>query len=66
MELQQQVLPANLAMADESIALDYYRVSADGRMIFGGLCTFSGRDPRSIVNALRPGYGPGIPLPESS
>ncbi len=52
--LQQQVLPTNLAVADESIALDYYRLSADGRMIFGGLCTYSGRDPHSIVKALRP------------
>lgn len=52
--LQRQVLPTNLAMADESIALDYYRLSADGRMIFGGLCTYSGRDPRSIVDVMQP------------
>lgn len=51
---QQQVLPSNLAVADERIALDYFRLSADGRLIFGGLCTYSGRDPRSIVQSLRP------------
>ena len=52
--MQRRVLPGNMAVADERIALDYYRLSADGRLIFGGLCTYSGRDPRSIVAALRP------------
>lgn len=52
--MQQRVLPTNAAVADERIALDYYRLSADGRLVFGGLCTYSGRDPASIVKALRP------------
>lgn len=52
--LQKALLPTNLALADERIALDYYRLSADGRMIFGGLCTYSGRDPHSILGAMQP------------
>ncbi len=51
---QQQILPTNAAVADERMALDYYRLSADGRLVFGGLCTYSGRDPSSIIGALKP------------
>lgn len=43
-----------MAFADLSVALDYYHLSADGRLLFGGLCTYSGRDPRDIAAALRP------------
>ncbi|MYM64821.1 FAD-binding oxidoreductase [Pseudomaricurvus sp. HS19] len=53
-EVQKRLLPTNAAVADERIALDYYRLSSDGRMIFGGLCTYSGRDPKSIIAALKP------------
>lgn len=52
--LQRQLIPSNMAFADLSVALDYYHLSADGRLLFGGLCTYSGRDPRDIAAALRP------------
>ncbi|MDH4055976.1 MAG: FAD-binding oxidoreductase, partial [Gammaproteobacteria bacterium] len=35
-------------------ALDYFRLSADGRMLWGGMCNYSGRVPRSIEGSLRP------------
>jgi hypothetical protein len=53
-ELAQQVLPSDMAVCDQRIDLDYYRLSADKRLLFGGLCTYSGRDPKSIIKALRP------------
>lgn len=53
-ELAKRVLPSDMAVCDQRIALDYYRLSADNRLLFGGLCTYSGRDPKSIVAALQP------------
>jgi gamma-glutamylputrescine oxidase len=42
------------AVADGWIVPDYFRLSADRRLLFGGLCNYSGRPPRSIARALRP------------
>jgi glycine/D-amino acid oxidase-like deaminating enzyme len=53
-ELAQKVLPQNMAVCDQRVALDYYRLSADNRLLFGGLCNYSGRDPASIVGTLKP------------
>lgn len=50
----QAILPSNMAVSDQKIALDYYRLSADKRLLFGGLCHYSGRDPTSIRKALQP------------
>ncbi len=53
-EEAKRVLPQDMAVCDQRVALDYFRLSADRRLLFGGLCTYSGRDPKSIVNALKP------------
>jgi glycine/D-amino acid oxidase-like deaminating enzyme len=50
----QRILPQNMAVCDQRVALDYYRLSADNRLLFGGLCNYSGRDPKSIVATLKP------------
>lgn len=52
--LWQQIIPQDMAFADLSVALDYYHLSADRRLLFGGLCNYSGRDPQDISAALRP------------
>lgn len=49
-----EVLPQNMAVCDQNVALDYFRLSADRRLLFGGLCNYSGRDPNSIEASLRP------------
>lgn len=49
-----RLLPGNHALCDMNVALDYYRLSADNRLLFGGLCNYSGRDPHSIEAALKP------------
>ncbi len=48
------VNPQDLAVADTNIVLDYFRMSADKRMLFGGRCNYSNRDPVDIAAALRP------------
>ncbi|ATF08893.1 NAD(P)/FAD-dependent oxidoreductase [Candidatus Enterovibrio altilux] len=49
-----QTIPKNMAFADLNIALDYYHLSDDNRLLFGGLCTYSGKDPKDITSALLP------------
>jgi glycine/D-amino acid oxidase-like deaminating enzyme len=53
-ELASEILPQDMAACDQRIGLDYFRLSADKRLLFGGLCNYSGRDPRDIAATLRP------------
>jgi glycine/D-amino acid oxidase-like deaminating enzyme len=53
-KLLQEINPMDLAVCDSNEIVDYYRCSPDGRMLFGGRCNYSGRDPRSIKAAIRP------------
>jgi glycine/D-amino acid oxidase-like deaminating enzyme len=46
--------PRDLAVCDSNIVLDYFRMSDDRRMLFGGRCNYSNRDPKDLVEALRP------------
>ena len=52
--LASQLIPQNLALCDQKVGLDYYRLSADRRLLFGGACHYSGRDPRDISAYMRP------------
>ncbi|MFQ6574902.1 NAD(P)/FAD-dependent oxidoreductase [Pseudomonas sp. UM16] len=49
-----ELLPQNMAVCDQRVALDYYRLSADRRLLFGGACHYSGRDPQDIAAYMRP------------
>ncbi|MNN15826.1 Gamma-glutamylputrescine oxidoreductase [compost metagenome] len=49
-----ELLPQNMAVCDQRVALDYYRLSADRRLLFGGACHYSGRDPADIAAYMRP------------
>ena len=51
---QARILPQNSAVCDRQVALDYYRLSSDGRLLFGGLCNYSGRHPKNIASSLYP------------
>ncbi|MDH4655994.1 FAD-binding oxidoreductase [Pseudomonas sp. JS3066] len=53
-DLAHQLLPQNMAVCDQRVALDYYRLSADNRLLFGGACHYSGRDPADIAAYMRP------------
>lgn len=53
-DLAHDVMPRDLAVCDINEMLDYYRLSADKRMLFGGRCNYSGRDPKSITAFIGP------------
>ena len=53
-ELATELLPQDMAVCDQRVGLDYYRLSADKRMLFGGLCNYSGRHPKDITASIRP------------
>jgi glycine/D-amino acid oxidase-like deaminating enzyme len=43
-----------MAACDQRVGLDYFRLSADRRLLFGGLCNYSGRHPKDISASLKP------------
>lgn len=47
------VLPHDDAVADLNLMLDYYRLSADRRLLFGGRVSYTGKRPRNLEGALR-------------
>lgn len=49
-----QLIPRNLALCDQKVGLDYYRLTADRRLLFGGACHYSGSDPKDIGAYMRP------------
>ena len=44
-ELADKVIPSDMAVCDQNTILDYYRLSADKRMLFGGRFNYSGKIP---------------------
>ncbi len=48
------LIPGNLAVADANWVLDYFRRTADHRLVFGGRCTYSNRVAADIVSELLP------------
>lgn len=53
-DVANELLPQDMATCDQRVGLDYFRLSADRRLLFGGLCNYSGRDPKDITATLRP------------
>ena len=53
-EQARQLLPQDMAVCDQRVTVDYYRLSGDRRLLFGGACHYSGRDPRNIAAYMRP------------
>jgi gamma-glutamylputrescine oxidase len=43
----------NVAVSDVNFVLDYFRRSADHRLLFGGRVSYSGRDARNTAQATR-------------
>jgi glycine/D-amino acid oxidase-like deaminating enzyme len=44
----------DLAVCDPNFILEYFRLSADKRLLFGGRCNYFGEDPAEIRTQLRP------------
>lgn len=53
-EMVAEINPQDLAVCDPNFVLEYFRLSADKRMLFGGRCNYFGSDPEVIKNNLRP------------
>jgi glycine/D-amino acid oxidase-like deaminating enzyme len=53
-EMVAEINPLDLAVCDLNEVVDYYRLSADKRMLYGGRCNYSGREPTSIKAAILP------------
>jgi len=51
--LAREIMPADLAVCDPRTALDYFRLSADRRLLFGGLSNYTGLEPRDLVGTMR-------------
>ena len=48
------LIPSAAAVADTKFVLDYYRLSADGRLLFGGGETYGESDIENAANLVRP------------
>lgn len=53
-ELVSTINPRDVAVCDLNNIVDYFRLSADKRLLFGGTCIYSGREPRSVEALIKP------------
>ena len=53
-DLADQILPTDHCIEDVRYILDYFRLSADKRLLFGGGTVYGGADPVDIEAKLRP------------
>ncbi len=60
-ELAAKLIPGDKCVEDVRYILDYYRLSADKRMLFGGGTIYGGTDPADIVAKIRPNMAKVFP-----
>lgn len=53
-ELAQQLLPSDYCVEDCNYLLDYFRLSADKRLIYGGGVVYGAHDPADVKSLIRP------------
>ena len=53
-ETVNEINPLDLSVCDANEIVDYFRLSADNRLLFGGTCNYSGREPASIKAYIQP------------
>ena len=46
------LIPGRAAVCDTRFVLDYFRTTADGRLLYGGLVSYSTRPPRDLARSL--------------
>jgi gamma-glutamylputrescine oxidase len=51
-EVVARIMPADVAVADCNAALDYYRITGDGRLLFGAGAGYAGREPLALRRYL--------------
>ncbi|QNB17008.1 NAD(P)/FAD-dependent oxidoreductase [Paraburkholderia tropica] len=59
--LAQSLLPRNSCVIDNQFVPDYFRLSPDHRLLFGGACTYLGGIPKDIRAAIRPSLERAFP-----
>ncbi len=52
--LGDELLPTDHCVEDNNFLLDYFRLSADKRLIFGGGVVYGARDPKEVKSLIRP------------
>jgi gamma-glutamylputrescine oxidase len=53
-DLAKSINKKDVAVCDLNEVVDYYRLSADKRLLYGGACNYSGRDPKNIKSFILP------------
>jgi gamma-glutamylputrescine oxidase len=53
-DLIESLLPANYCIEDANYILDYYRRTADNRLLYGGGIGYGGTDPKDLTGVIRP------------
>ena len=53
-EVAGDINPLDVAVCDMNEVVDYHRLSADKRLLYGGACNYSGRDPADIKAYILP------------
>lgn len=51
--LAREILPTRPAVSDNQFILDYFRLSRDNRLLFGGKCSYTGRTPLNLTEGMR-------------
>lgn len=57
-----ELLPTNSCVEDANYILDYFRRTADGRLLYGGGVVYGGQDPASIKGKIRPNMLKTFPM----
>lgn len=52
-DLAMSLLPGNQAVCDNNLVLDYFRRSADHRLLFGGKVSYSTQTPGNLAHSMR-------------
>ena len=60
-ERARALLPSNAAIADINWILDYFRRSADHRLLFGGRVSYSAVQPPRLAESMRQAHAANIP-----
>ena len=53
-DVVEAINPADIAVCDMNEIVDYHRLSADKRLLYGGACNYSGHDPADIKAYILP------------
>lgn len=60
-DMARSISPRDYGIYDTRFVLDYYRLTADNRMIFGSGTNYSGRDTANLAEAMRPAIERTLP-----